>query len=93
VRIVMGSDTFEKPGSNSQEIAAMVRNGMSPLEALRSSTTRAAELLGLGRSVGVIEKGAAADLVAVAGDPLTDISAVTRPVVVVKDGRIVLDRR
>jgi imidazolonepropionase-like amidohydrolase len=93
VRVVMGSDTFEKPGSNSQEIAAMVRNGMSPLEALRSSTARAAELLGLGRTVGVIEKGAAADLVAVAGDPLADISAVTRPVVVIKDGRIVLDRR
>jgi imidazolonepropionase-like amidohydrolase len=93
VRIVMGSDTFEKPGSNAQEIVAMVRNGMSPLEALRSSTSRAAELLGLGGGIGVIEKGGAADLVALAGDPLADIAAVTRPVLVIKDGKIVLDKR
>jgi imidazolonepropionase-like amidohydrolase len=93
VRIVMGSDTFELPGTNAEEIAAMVRCGMSPLEALRSSTSHAAELLGLGGGAGVIAKGAAADLVALRGDPMADIAEVTRPVVVMKDGRIVLDRR
>ncbi len=93
VSIVMGSDTFELPGSNAQEIAAMVRNGMSPLEALRASTSRAAELLGLGDSVGVIRPGAAADLVALSADPLADISTVTHPVLVMKGGKIAVDRR
>jgi len=93
VRIVMGSDTFELPGTNAQEITVMVRHGMSPLEALRSSTSRAADLLGLGKSVGVIEKGAAADLVALPADPLAEIAAVTRPVVVIKAGKIALDKR
>ncbi len=93
VSIVMGSDTFELPGTNAQEITAMVRNGMSPLEALRASTSRAAELLGLGRSAGVVEEGAVADLVAFLGDPLADVSVVTRPALVIQGGRIVLDRR
>jgi imidazolonepropionase-like amidohydrolase len=93
VSIVMGSDTFELPGSNAREIGAMVRNGMSPLEALRASTSRAAELLGLAGSVGVIKQGAAADLVALPSNPLMDIEAVTRPVFVMKNGKVALDRR
>jgi imidazolonepropionase-like amidohydrolase len=93
VTIVMGSDTFELPGTNAQEIVAMVRTGMKPAEALRSATTRAAELLGLSGRVGTLQKGAAADLVALAGDPLQDIETVTRPVLVMKEGRVVLDRR
>ncbi len=93
VSIVMGSDTFELPGTNSQELVAMVRTGMSPVEALRSATTRAATLLGLAGRVGVLAKGASADLVAVAGDPTKDIETVTRPVLVMKEGRIAVDRR
>jgi len=93
VSVVMGSDTFELPGTNSQEIVAMARNGMSPVEALRSATSRAAELLGLAGRVGVVQKGAAADLVALLGDPLKDIDTVTRPVFVMKGGRVVVDRR
>jgi imidazolonepropionase-like amidohydrolase len=93
VRIVMGSDTFELPGTNSQELVAMVRTGMSPLEALRSATSRAGELLGLPGRAGVVRPGAFADLVAVAGDPLADVATVTRPVWVMKDGRVVVDRR
>ena len=93
VSIVMGSDTFELPGTNAQEIVAMVRTGMTPVEAMRSATSRAAKLLGLENRVGVVQKGAAADLLALRGDPLADISAVTQPVVVMKGGRIVADRR
>ena len=93
VSIVMGSDTFELPGTNSQELVAMVRTGMSPAEALRSATSRAATLLGLAGRVGVLAKGASADLVAVAGDPTKDIETVTRPVLVMKEGRIAVDRR
>jgi imidazolonepropionase-like amidohydrolase len=89
----MGSDTFELPGTNSQELVAMVRTGMSPAEALRSATSRAATLLGLAGRVGVLAKGASADLVAVAGDPTKDIETVTRPVLVMKEGRIAVDRR
>lgn len=93
VRIVMGSDTFELPGTNAQEIVAMVRTGMIPVEALRSATSRAAELLGLEGRVGVLRQGAAADLLALRGDPLADIGAVVQPALVMKDGRIAADRR
>lgn len=93
VKVVMGSDTFERPGTNTHEIVAMVRTGMTPLEALRSATSRAAELLGLEGRVGVLRQGAAADLVALEGDPLRDIQAVTKPVVVMKAGKVALDRR
>jgi imidazolonepropionase-like amidohydrolase len=93
VRIVFGSDTFERPGTNAGELVAMVREGMKPAEALLSATSRAAELLGLRDRTGALQAGLAADLVAVPGDPLADISAVTRPVLVLKDGRLFLDRR
>jgi imidazolonepropionase-like amidohydrolase len=93
VSIVMGSDTFELPGTNSQELVAMVRGGMSPKEALRSATSRAAALLGLEGRAGVLAPGASADLIAVAGDPTRDIEVVTRPMLVMKDGRIAADRR
>jgi imidazolonepropionase-like amidohydrolase len=93
VKIVMGSDTFELPGTNSQELVAMVRAGMTPLEALRSATSRSADLLGLPGRIGVVRKGAAADFVAISGDPLADIAAVTRPAVVIKDGKLALDKR
>ncbi len=93
VSIVMGSDTFELPGTNAQELVSMVRTGMKPAEALRSATSRAADLLGLAGRVGTLQKGAAADLVALAGDPLQDIETVMRPALVMKDGKVVLDRR
>ncbi len=92
VKIVMGSDTFELPGTNAQELVAMVRTGMTPIEALRAATSRGADLLGLAGQAGVLRKGAFADIIAVPGDPLTDISGVTRPVFVMKAGRVIVDR-
>jgi imidazolonepropionase-like amidohydrolase len=62
---------------------------MSPLEAIRSATTVAAELLGLTGSAGVVEKGAWADLVAVLGDPLRDVAVLSRVDFVMKAGEIV----
>jgi imidazolonepropionase-like amidohydrolase len=93
VSIVMGSDTFELPGTNAQEIVAMVRTGMTPVEAMRSATSRASDLLGLKDRVGVLRTGASADLLALRGDPLADIGVVTRPALVMKEGRIAADRR
>ena len=62
---------------------------MSPLEAVRSATTVAAELLGLGGKIGVVEKGAWADLVAVPGDPLKDVAVLSRVDFVMKAGEVV----
>ena len=66
---------------------------MSPIEAIRTATTNAAELLGLTGQIGVIEKGAYADLVAVAGDPLADVTVLERVDWVMKGGRVVAGAR
>jgi imidazolonepropionase-like amidohydrolase len=59
-------------GENAKEFAALVERGMTPLEAIRSATTRAADLLGVDDR-GVIAPGKLADLIAVEGNPLEDI--------------------
>jgi imidazolonepropionase-like amidohydrolase len=94
VRIVFGTDSGVYPhGQNGRQFASYVRLGMSPLEAIRTSTTVAAECLGWADRVGSLEVGRFADLVAVDGDPLEDVRVLERPVVVVKGGQVVLDRR
>jgi imidazolonepropionase-like amidohydrolase len=62
---------------------------MSPLQALRAATTVAAATIGWTADVGTVETGKFADLVAVAGDPLADITEMSRTVFVMKGGRIV----
>ncbi|HTL05347.1 MAG TPA: amidohydrolase family protein, partial [Gemmatimonadales bacterium] len=64
-------------GENAHEFAVYVKLGMTPLDALRSATLRAADLLGV-TDRGSIEPGKLADLVAVPGDPLADITATER---------------
>jgi imidazolonepropionase-like amidohydrolase len=86
VRIVFGTDTFELPGTNAEELGLMVRYGMKPVDALLAATSTAAALLGVDTVTGTIEKGKAADIVACAGDPLQDIHAVERITFVMKDG-------
>jgi imidazolonepropionase-like amidohydrolase len=76
-------------GENAQEIVWLVKAGLTPLEALRAATATNAELLGMEREVGRVAAGFAADLVAVPGDPLEDIAAVTRVSFVMKGGAVV----
>lgn len=91
-KIAMGTDAgtpFNFFGANTQELANMVELGLSPLQALKSATSNAADLLDL-RDVGVIRDGYRADLLLVEGNPAHDISAVadvTKHRLVLKDGK------
>lgn len=66
----------------------MVKGGMPPMEAIQSATKVTAELLGIDDELGTLEKGKTADVVAVDGDPLKDISVMQKVVFVMKEGRI-----
>ena len=65
---------------------------MTPIEAIRTATTNAAELLGMAGQIGTVEKGAFADLVAVAGDPLQDVAVLSKIDWVMKGGEVVQGR-
>ena len=94
VRIAFGTDSGVYPhGLNGRQFASYVRAGMSSLEAIRSATSTAAELMGWSDSVGSLAPGRFADLVAVASDPLAEVTELERPVLVAKGGRIVRDDR
>ncbi len=86
VRVVFGSD--ESPENAPREFAALVERGLPPLEALRSATLNAAEMLGLGGEIGALETGLRADVAAVRGDPLTDITSMERVAFVMQGGRV-----
>jgi imidazolonepropionase-like amidohydrolase len=86
VKIAFGTDAAVFPhGENAREFASLVSRGMSPLDALRTATLNAADLLGV-TDRGVIAAGKLADLVALPGNPLEDIRVTERPVAVVKGG-------
>jgi imidazolonepropionase-like amidohydrolase len=92
VKVVAGTDagTPDNPhGGVAQEVAFMVRAGLDPLLALRAATGEAADLLGVDDR-GVLRPGAAADVLAVDGDPVADVTALTRPSAVFQDGRRVV---
>jgi imidazolonepropionase-like amidohydrolase len=94
VRIAFGTDSGVYPhGRNGRQFASYVRLGMAPIDAIRAATTTAAELMGWSDRVGSLAPGRYADLVAVAGDPLADVTTLEQPVVVVKGAEVVLDRR
>jgi imidazolonepropionase-like amidohydrolase len=94
LRIAYGTDSgVQAHGRNAEQLALFVEAGMSPLAALRAATVVAAELLRLEGRVGTLGPGAFADLVAVRGNPLEDIRVMERPVWVMKEGAVVLDRR
>ncbi len=67
----------------------MVDLGMTPIDALKSATANDAELLGIAQNVGTLEKGKLADVIAVPGDPTTDITVTERVSFVMKEGRII----
>ena len=93
VKIAFGTDTFSLPGTNARELEIMVSHGMAPIDALRSATSAAAELLGLGNIVGTLEAGKLADIIAVPGDPTTDMSAIEHVAFVMKEGKIIVGRQ
>jgi len=90
VKIVFGTDAVSGAhGRNAEEFVYRVRDGHErPMDAIVSATSLAAESIGLGSRIGVIGTGFDADLVAVDGDPLTDITAVRRVVFVMKAGKV-----
>lgn len=95
VRIGMGSDAvYTMFGQNTRELQWFVKAGMTPAQALAAATTTAAELLGMQDRLGRVAPGFLADLVAVEGDPLASINALYTGVRwVMKDGRVVVDRK
>lgn len=95
VRIVTGADTGYGLGSLTRvahEVASFVEMGMTPLQALQSATTTAAELLRLEKSTGAVEAGLEADLVAVDGNPLEDPGVLQDVLLVVSNGQVALNR-
>jgi imidazolonepropionase-like amidohydrolase len=89
VKIVFGTDAggFDwKELNQAREFEYYVQYGMAPMQAIRSATSMASELLGWKDKVGTIEPGKWADIVAVSGDPLKDISELSRVKFVMKSG-------
>ncbi|HEY0502546.1 MAG TPA: amidohydrolase family protein [Lysobacter sp.] len=90
VNLAYGTDSGVYPhGDNARQFAYMVRYGMTPLQAIRSATLDAARLLGQEKALGSIAAGKAADLVAVACDPLQDVECLRQVRGVVKAGTLV----
>jgi imidazolonepropionase-like amidohydrolase len=88
VRIAFGTD-LGATGSiwnPAQQFQIMVSQGMPPMEAIQSATMEGARLLGMDQQIGSIEVGKLADIVAVQGDPLTDVSRLEHVMFVMKDG-------
>jgi imidazolonepropionase-like amidohydrolase len=98
VRIAAGSDEYyDIPGKTRGEasllmLRAYAASGMTPLEIIRAATVNGADLLGWQNRVGVIEPGRFADLIAVEGDPLKDITELERVKFVMKGGAVIKDQ-
>jgi len=89
VPIAMGSDVGPFPhGTQAREFVLMVKFGMSPLAAIQAGTVNGAKLLGWQDKIGVLKPGHAADIVAVLGNPLEDITALQKVSFVMKNGAI-----
>ena len=90
VKIGFGTDAAVYPhGLNAHEFAVYVKLGMTPLQAIQTATINDADLLGWSDKVGTIEPGKWADIVAVDGDPLADVTTLERVKFVMKGGEVV----
>ncbi len=90
VTLVFGTDGGVLPhGRNAEEFLALARAGVTPLEAIRAVTINAARAFGLSDSLGVVARGMAADIIAVEGNPLEDLSTLQRPRFVMVRGRVI----
>lgn len=90
VKIAFGTDAgVSKHGRNADEFELLVKYGMPPVEALKAATVNAADLLGLSSEIGTVEPGKSADIIAVAGDPLTDVRVLKNVAFVMARGEVV----
>lgn len=89
VRIAFGTDAgVSMHGRNADEFLLMVQHGMTPMTAIEAATVNAADLLGLADQIGTIEPGKIADIVAVRGDPLSDVGVLRQMRFVMARGRV-----
>ena len=94
VKVAFGTDSgVSTHGENAREFGYMVEAGMPAIEAILSATRNAADLLGASDQVGSLQPGRFADVVAVAGNPLTDIAELRRITFVMKGGAVVTERQ
>jgi imidazolonepropionase-like amidohydrolase len=94
VKIAFGTDSAVTPhGENADEFVMMVNAGMSAADAIRSATVTSANLLGIQEKLGTLESGKLADLIAVSGNPLDDISILTKVDFVMKEGVVMKSDR
>jgi imidazolonepropionase-like amidohydrolase len=90
VKIGLGTDAAVYPhGLNAHELAVYVRLGMTPLQAIQSATVNDADLLGWADRIGTLESGKFADIIAVDGDPLKDVTTLERVKFVMKGGDVI----
>ncbi|MFS8083854.1 MAG: amidohydrolase family protein, partial [Ginsengibacter sp.] len=93
VTICMGGDVGVFPhGENAREMQMMVEYGMKPLAVLKSATSVNADVFGYGDKIGRIKEGLLADIIAVKGDPSKDMNDIKNVMLVMKDGKIYLDK-
>ena len=89
VKMSFGTDLGVCPyGTSPNQFAFMVKYGMTPMQAIQSATTNAADLLGHSKELGSIKPGKYADIVAVSGDPLADIRVLENVEFIMKDGKV-----
>ena len=88
--MLFGTDGGVYPnGDNAKQFAKMVEWGMTPMQAIRAATVSAGEALGRSKDVGAIAVGRYGDLIAVAGDPLSDVSLLEKVGFVMKGGVVI----
>jgi len=94
VRIAMGSDAvYELFGHNTEELTYLVKSGMTPEQAIAAATVNGAAALGMEKDLGQVTAGHYADIIAVKGDPLTDIGVLVHNVRwVMKGGEVLADQ-
>jgi imidazolonepropionase-like amidohydrolase len=89
VKMAFGTDASVCAyGTSGKQFAFMVKYGMTPMQAIQAATSNAADLLGHSHEIGSIKVGKYADLIAVSGDPLKDISLLERIEFVMKNGKV-----
>jgi imidazolonepropionase-like amidohydrolase len=94
VKIAFGTDAgVSKHGRNADEFELMVKYGMPPLETIKAATVNAADLLGVASEAATLEPGKSADIIAVTGDPLTDVRVLKKVDFVMARGDVIKDER